>query len=157
MECKPRGGRISARRWAFSAALAAATWWASGCACPHVNVEKYFPRDTPAGAVRYFQLSLELEMWSEAAACLASSQEEIGSWKLWALCDRNVAELGDFSLRQVVTEVYWLKEERVGPGEAVVSVLSRPVPTVDQLYHLALRSHDGVWRIDLDATLKLNV
>jgi hypothetical protein len=139
------------------AALAVLLCTAYGCSCPRVNVEKYFPRDTPASAVRYFQLAMELEMWSDAAACLASDQEEVGSWKLWALSDRQVAELGDFSLRQVVREVYWVNEDRARANDAVVSILSRPAAGIDQLYHLALRKKNGLWCIDLDATFQLNV
>jgi hypothetical protein len=145
---------MGATRGAALAALLACAW---GCSCPRVNVGKYFPRDTPASAVRYFQLALELEMWSEAAACLSSAEEDISSWKLWALCDRRVPELGDFSLREVVAEVYWVNEDRVREGDAVVSVLSRPAPGVDQLYHLMLRKKSGAWQIDLDATFRLNV
>ena len=138
-------------------ACVVAALWFSGCACPLVNVDKYFSRDTPLGAVRHFQLSMDLEMWSEAAACLTSEQEEIASWKLWALCDRKTPELGDFSLRQVVSEVYWVNQDRERGQDAVVQVLSRPSPKVEQLYYLALRKKDGVWCIDLDATFKLNV
>lgn len=136
----------------------AAILWAAGCSCPQVRIEKYFPRDTACGAVRHFQLAMDLAMWSEAAACLASGQEEIGSWKLWALSDRRAAELGDFSLREVVGEVYWIAEEPPARADrAVVSVLSRPAPGIDQLYRLALVRKDGLWSIDLDATLRLNV
>jgi len=139
-------------------ALAAAVLWAAGCSCPQVRIEKYFPRDTACGAVRHFQLAMDLAMWSEAAACLTSEQEEIGSWKLWALSDMRAGELGDFSLRQVVGEVYWVAEEpSTAAGRAVVAVLSRPAPGVDQLYRLALRKRDGLWSIDLDATFTLNV
>ncbi len=139
-------------------ACALAVLWLCGCgSCPRVNVQKYFPRDTPLGAVRHFQMAMEFEMWSEAAACLTSEQEEVASWKLWALCDRRMRELGDFSLREVVSEVYWANQDGERGADAVVQVLSHPSPEVDQLYFLALRKKDGLWCLDLDATFRLNV
>ncbi len=138
--------------------FALAVLLAAGCSCPQVRVEKYFPRDTACGAVRHFQLAMDLEMWSEAAACLTSAREEVGSWKLWALSGIRVGELGDFSLRQVVCEVYWVAEEPPAAADrAVVAVLSKPAPGVDQLYLLALRKRGGLWSIDLDTTFELNV
>lgn len=137
--------------------LAALLAAAGGCTCPTVRIGKYFPRETPVDAVRHFQLALDLEMWEAAAACLWSASEQVGSWRLWAASAVSIKELGGYSLRQVVSEIYWTRTVREEGADAVVQVFTRPGPNVDQLYNLALVRREGLWSLDLDRTAELNM
>lgn len=139
---------LAARFLAFLAVLRIV-----GCNC--APPERFFTRDSPEDALRYFQYAVETGQYRSAYELLTEeTREEISYFKFWFILGRSHEIFGGQTVEEGIAAARWDWPIYSPSGRRALLVAD----CGNAIFELLLvRGPDNRWRFDLLETLGLNV